>query len=408
MKKIILLVSALLPSNVFGAPADLNFDYGFKSELIYSDGTELDDMNLAVTTTRQSSRTSVGGTRTLGLKELSFDLKFANKNTEAFFRLRPDATIDRGLASDVILREQDTRSGEAYRLSPKLNFLDLYRFTFFKSDSFLFSYGVRDYAYKPINSYESPLDFGLEVWFPRKFASVSVIWKLHRDMKNSLDETKPARFSFELFSLESSNDRHEKTSQQTSTSDTGLIASDPHTGIGFTGSYRHSTTMSARIFSAYLDSKVDFGRKNRLMLAIDGNYYGLISDRKVLMSYDARYSRESWSISQDQYPRLEQLSHSLKTELVFNNSWSLFLGLSQGVSQRPLGSSFGEKEIQTGHQIDLGYRRTIYDHLKLSFVITDETRKNESAGIETGGFQLEEGAGKHLNRLAFNIVYEIL
>ena len=409
MKKIILsTLAVLVTSYAHGSSTLPDVEYRARTDFIYIDSTKFSDLNAAIIKTTQSDETSSGGTRTLGLQHLELDLRFVQQHSELYVSIRPDASLDRGLSQDSIVREQDSRSGTSYVQSPRLKLLDLYELTLFKADSFSAKYGVRNYAYLPFEAYQGVLDFGLEVWFPRKFSSLGFQWSTRNQDIENLEQGVRDQFIFELFSLEPTDDRYEKVSSNAETADSSLVAADAHTGLAFAATYLKSKDAQFKLFTAYLDEKVDFGRKNNLMLGMNGINRHRLGSFEAASSYDFRYERESWKVSQGQYPKLEQISLALKGVLQLTPEDSIILGFSNGSSQQPLGSSFKEKEIHKGQQLDLGYRKSIYENIIFSFILSDEKRTIESAGVQTGGFEFTDSSGSNLNRMAIKLSYRLL
>ena len=388
MKKIILsTLAVLVTSYSYGSSTLPDVEYRARTDFIYTDSTKFSDLNAAIIKTTQSDETSSGGTRTLGLQHLELDLRFVQQHSELYVSIRPDASLDRGLSQDSIVREQDSRSGTSYVQSPRLKLLDLYELTLFKADSFSAKYGVRNYAYSPFEAYQGVLDFGLEVWFPRKFSSLGFQWSTRNQDIENLEQGVRDQFIFELFSLEPTDDRYEKVSSNAETADSSLVAADAHTGLAFAATYLKSKDAQFKFFTAYLDEKVDFGRKNNLMLGMNGINRHRLGSFEAASSYDFRYERESWKVSQGQYPKLEQISLALKGVLQLTPEDSIILGFSNGSSQQPLGSSFKEKEIHKGQQLDLGYRKSIYENIIFSFILSDEKRTIDVDQRQLGDLQ---------------------
>ncbi|SMF66557.1 hypothetical protein [Pseudobacteriovorax antillogorgiicola] len=407
MKLIIALGTFFVPSILLAASPDLDFHYSAGAQFIYSDSPSGDNLNLSVINT-QSQTSSQGGNRTLGLQRVFIDLQFKHQFSYLSMRLRPDAGLERQQDQDQVQLELDTRSGTNYRNPAALKLLDTYEIGFLKTKNFNVSYGVVDYAYRNREAYESPLDFGLQVWFPRKFSSFAIAWESSQDLSQNLENIEPPRYHFSLFTLETTDDRHEKLSYGDRSSDTAPVANDPHTGVGFIGSYRPNRSHTFELFSGYMDTKVDFGRKSRLMASAASMSDFYFSKQRLSFSYNLRYSKERWSVSQGNYPELEQLSQTIKLSYLASRSRSFFTGISHGVSQRPLGSDFGEKEIHSGYQFDLGYQAHLYDHLKIAVVLTDEVRDVEEAGVSNGGFIINDETINRLNRLGVQLSYYVL
>ena len=386
------IASVFLFSLLESAYAGFDLEYGINASFLYSDVADFADFNAAITNV-QNSETSTGGTRTLGLKNLAINIWASEKSSMLFVRLRPDAGLDRGLGQDAIIREIDTRSGRTYRQSARLKLLDLYELSIIKNDSFYLSYGIREKAFDPYSAFISPLDFGLEVWFPRKFSSLTLSWNTRGDKLNSLEGLVNNRYIFELFSLEPTDDRYEKSSAGNESSDTSFVSSDPHTGLAAAITYLRNSRFHYKLMAGYLDEKVDFGRKSEILGALNGIYKNTIGSYRFITSFDFRYSRESWKVSEGTFPKLEQMSLSLKGRLNLNNKDAFVLSFADGKSQQLLSSSSKEKEIHEGQQLDIGFERKVYDHLTVSLVVTDEKRTIESAGVEAGGFNFGSRSG---------------
>lgn len=388
--------------------ANHQFDYELRTRFLYTDEISTNSTTLVLGKELQSTNSSVGGYRNLGLAFLAVDTKFTSKSTSFTMRLRPDAQIGRTSDTGTISQEIDTRSGSVYWSAPLVRTLDLYKLSFIDTPSFQFYYGVKNYSYQDNRAYRSPLAFGLEVWFPRKFSSLGISWKSSNEISRSLEQPYPSKFQYSLFTLETSEDRAESVSQSESAADYGLVSTDPHTGLASEFTYRPESSIILQSFIGYLDEKVEGGLKSRLLLALNSFVRSELWSHPVLFSFGARYSHERWNVTENTYPELFQISSQLGVKLFLKPRHAVYLGFNHGTVQQPISSNQLEKSIHSGNQIDFGYRTTIYELTSLDIAFSSEYRTIEEAGVTRGGFTIRDEPERNLQRIALEINYQII
>ncbi len=406
MKKTLTLFSSLLCTGVVYGN-DLNINAEAEAHFTYLDA--IDATKLSLTTQRNTTTTDSldSSTRTLGLNYFALSLHLRHKDSSFYINFRPDANLRRNGEVNSLSTEWDSRSGDVYQAAPSIRLLDLYELRLLDTDSYLFSYGVFDRVENYQFFYSNRMEFGLRPQFPRKYSALKFSWKTNYDDPNtSLEKGNYSGYHITVMTLENTNDRHEKLTKSDHSDDLAPSSLDPYTGGALVIKWINHNQSTLSLFSGYLDSKVDFGKKNQLLASIAGQTYLKIDDSPLLISYESRFVKERWTISEGRIPEVEQISHQL--ELTYPRSqWEkLFLSFAIGTSERPIDSNTGNLATHRGQQLVLGYQKRIFRHLALTFLLSDETREKEEFGIKSGGFSIHNTDEKRLNRIALEISYQ--
>ena len=370
-----------------------------EADFIYVDGLVTNKISL--NTSRSQSQELESSHRTFGLARMLIGFNLIHKSSFLRFTLRPDAELNREGDNDSIVRDWDTRSGVPYRSAPEIKLLDTYELGFFATDNFSASYGVFDQILDHRLFFSEPLQFGLQVRFPRKFASFKITWSLDRYPTS----TSKSNWDVSLFSIEGTDDRHSKITQSSKSQDSGVSANDAYTGIGTLIKYTSADRSRYHLFLGYNDTDIDAGKITDLMIAAGGRSHFNINRLKSLLNFDLRYSRERWTADENLLPVIEQTNYSIEYAYINKNNTSFFVSFLYGTAEVPSDPIVGTVQNFRGQQFTLGVTSQLHPHLTLSFLVSDEIRELEQSGIKSGGFTIGEDDVKRINRILLSINY---
>ena len=218
------------------------------------------------------------------------------------FTLRPDANLRRDGDATTLPTEYDTRSGNVVTATPSLRLLDLYELTFIDTAAFQFGYGVYENVYGDSIFYSEELEFGLRPRFPRKYAGLRLTWRSSPTGADTNLESSYSKYELTISTIEASNDRHEKFTSSSKSDDAAPSSQDAYIGGAFSTKYRPSRHSHGLLFLGYLDQKVDFGKKNQLMAAVETQTVFHIGKSPTILNFESRYIRERYTVSEGNFP----------------------------------------------------------------------------------------------------------
>lgn len=385
MKRCLVLVAIFFSSD--GYASDTNIDSRISAELSYLD---LLSMEKGLVSDEEPEQDSL--TKTFGLSQFIFQTSIKHSLAFFDFELRPRAT-------DGALR-WDSRAGSTYRAVTDLKLLDAYELGFFSNESFQASYGVFHRVSETYHFFDEDLSFGLEVWFPREFASAQISWTSQNYLEND-----NSYYQVRLFSLEDTGDRHEQPAKEVNQGEFGLLTSDPYTGAGFVFFQKINDKHSYELFFGYLDSRFELGRRNSNLYGASGSHQFSLFSYQTQLSWQARLEKERWSINNGSYPETDQVSY--KAQFSFHNkvATDYFIGLQAGSSERPESAAQNTSIRYDGYQYTIGMLHKIKSYLDLKIIISDEWRELSRDDETVPGFVIDGRGENKLSRFLVQLNY---
>ncbi len=373
--------------------------YWLDTHLVYSDHLKRPDTssdNLPVLNKKDSNsdRTTETTTptpvsqpeRTLGLKDLKIGLRLtAFKESEFECVLRPDAAIERS-DDKTTTREYDGRSGSTYKPRPRIQLLDTYAMGAHFSERAEAKVGVFDELLGFNYAYNSPLEFGLQVVFPRKTAAIRLHYEVLDPIPPTAEPLPLVGSLFDIWVFSGNEDRNESIGYQSDSFDRAPVSRDPYLGMAMGFKVLQSGGGEISGFAGYFDTKVQSsrvgeepGQVNESFVA--AGYTNRISlYGKMLKTFlDLRVSRSRWDMPTEALPELTQESISWTNLLQISSKLAAAEGMHMGMSERHTQSG---KEKQSGRQLDLGIIHYTVQSLQSHLFMSAE---NRTSSIDQGG-----------------------
>lgn len=342
--------------------------------------------------------------RTLGLRSFKIGVQtrdHGSSNLKAIFR--PDATLDRH--EDGLAKEYDDRSGNTYRSSPAIKFLDTYHISLNLGPGTKIQAGVFE-AIAPIEmSYLSRLGFGLWTILPQKVSGIKVRFDMMDPPSPKAQQEALQGAKYEIWIHNGRRDRAEVLGYQSDTFDQAPSSQDTYTGLAFSGHFLLADASHFKLHLGYGDEKIEYGRINEYYSSIQYIQNLTFDDLKILLSIDARRAKERFHVDVGRFHSLVQQSISITNRLNWNEDYSVLVGGHIGQSDRSLEDT-SRIETLRGWQLDVGASHHPNSNIDLTSMIAIESRKSDLAGA-TDGFRGPTDSTAYLLRIALEIRYTL-
>lgn len=396
------------------ATANYQLDFDTNVSWIYFDQVSTDKLSSQLGEAEPAGTDQIDEQRTFGLEKASLSLSVTHHSqTKLSVKLRPDAWLTRNSDSDdptrTVFRDIDLRAGDTYRANPVVELLDTYELALIPSQNFKLRLGVLEDLEADDSRTLGLLEFGLNVRLPKKLSVLSIAWA-NQDLRATpnLRPIRSENYAFELFALQGRDDRSEGIGSSQESYDTGPVAKDPFVGGAISLRASFQEPWSLLIHYGYLDTKVNSGRRNEHWLDTRLHYRFTLLGMASQLLYQAKWTRDRWSLDAGRYPELEQRSHRLHLEHASGPNSLIFWALSAGHSDQLVEPGpTPDKTSYDGQQLEIGWIATVYPQLQLEMSLAFELRDQRIDGQTIGGFAANGDTERSLNRFALRLNYQV-
>lgn len=365
-------------------------------------GTQLAQSPSASASSATSQRSRLEPT--LGLRHLRLGLRVATHESSAIeMILRPDATLERH-EQDPESYEFDGRAGYSHRARPKIELLDSYNISLNFSPTARVSLGVFDDVLHPNLAYESPLEHGLMVEFPKKTFAAEVRYEIDEPPQPLAQPYIEVASHYRLLLFNGRQDRGEAIRHNDSAYSNSSSAEDPYIGMAGEGTINAGAWGRFAIFAGYFDTKLTVGQVNESLLALRFNTTYTIGTYFFLSAAEYRIARERWREIQTQNNELTQSSLTWTNLVDVTPTLTAAFGFHYGISESLLESETSTKNIQKGYQVDFGAIHHTATNLQSRFFIAIENR-TASAFEDNKAFTTAGESTSYLQRMALEVTY---